>query len=98
MTQIDSLEKLLKKYNQKLSAVLYLSVNKDIVTKRIMGRITLHKCSTKYLMSILIHRIVITTNMQKYFQKRTDDNLKLFSVDLKHILRNKASIRFLQEK
>ena len=36
VAQIDSLEKLLKKSNQKISIVISLSVDKDIVLKRIM--------------------------------------------------------------
>jgi len=51
ISQIFSLEKLLKKFNQKISIVLSLSVNKDIISKRIEGRIICAKCFR------LFHRI-----------------------------------------
>ena len=44
ISQIYSLEKLLKKSNQKISIVLSLNVDKNIISKRINGRIICSKC------------------------------------------------------
>ena len=44
MSQIYSLEKLLIKFNQKISIVFSLNVDKDITSKRINGRIICGKC------------------------------------------------------
>lgn len=44
LNQIKTLENLLKKYNQKIKVILNLDVDKDIVRKRILGRIVCTKC------------------------------------------------------
>ena len=76
MTQIHSLEKILKKYKQKLSAVLYLSVNKDIISKRIMGRITCDKCNQIFNEYFNPPNFNNLTCKGQYFHKRTDDKIE----------------------
>ena len=44
ISQIYSLEKILKKFNQKISIALSLRIDKDIISKRINGRIICAKC------------------------------------------------------
>ena len=44
ISQMYSLENLLKKFNQKISLVLSLNIDKDIISKRINGRIICVKC------------------------------------------------------
>ena len=43
--QAENLETILNKYNQSISAVLFLKVSRDIIEKRIVGRITCEKCN-----------------------------------------------------
>ena len=43
--QAENLETILKKDNQTISAVLFLKISRDIVEKRIIGRITCDKCN-----------------------------------------------------
>ena len=45
ITQAKNLETLLSRDNQSITAVLYLNVTKNIIEKRIIGRITCQKCN-----------------------------------------------------
>ena len=44
ISQVYSLEKLLKEFNQKISIVFNLNVDKDIVSKRANGRVICNRC------------------------------------------------------
>ncbi len=44
LEQAKNLDNLVKKYNQKISCVISLNVDKDIIIKRILGRQTCTKC------------------------------------------------------
>ena len=76
IAQIDNLEKSLKKFNQKISIVISLSVDKDIVLKRINGRIICSKCSR------IFNEYFNPPNSKnhdcetKYLDNRNDDNFK----------------------
>ncbi len=76
LLQIDSLEKLLKKYNQNISAVLYLKVNRDIVTKRISGRIICSKCSKIFNEYYDPPNSSNHSCDNKLLEKRSDDNFE----------------------
>ena len=76
MSQIYSLEKLLKRFNQKISIVLSLSVNKDIVLKRINGRIICTKCSKIFNVYYNPPNSKNHACEKKYLINRTDDNSK----------------------
>ena len=74
LSQVKTLESLVKKYNQKLSCVFCLKVDKDIIVKRILGRQTCSKCG-------MIFNIYFSPPDQKnhscdvkFLQKRSDDN------------------------
>ena len=77
LDQAKNLDLLLKKYNQKISCVLCLNVEKEIITKRILGRQTCEKCGAifnKYF------NPVIEKNHKcgkKFIVKRSDDNEKV---------------------
>ena len=76
ISQIYSLEKLLKKFNQKISIVLSLSVNKDIISKRIEGRIICAKCFRIFNVYFNPPNLKNHDCEKKYLKKRTDDNSK----------------------
>ena len=76
ISQIFSLEKLLKKFNQKISIVLSLSVNKDIISKRIEGRIICAKCFRIFNVYFNPPNSKNHDCEQKYLKKRTDYNSK----------------------
>ena len=48
LNQAENLNLLIKRYNQKLSCVLSLSVDKDLLIKRILGRQTCTKCGLTF--------------------------------------------------
>ena len=76
LNQAKNLNLLLKKNNQKISSVISLNVEKDIIVKRILGRETCTKCKlifNKYFNP--------STNENhhcdpKFLDKRSDDNEK----------------------
>ena len=76
ISQIYSLEKILKKFNQKISIVLSLSVDKDIISKRINGRIICSKCSRIFNVYFNPENSDNHECDKKYLKKRTDDNSK----------------------
>ena len=48
LSQVKNLDKMLNKHNQKISCVLSLNVNLDIVIKRILGREICSKCGLTF--------------------------------------------------
>ena len=70
------MEKLLKRSNQKISIVLSLIVDKNIISRRINGRFTCTKCFK------IFNIYFDPTNSEnhncdkKYLEKRSDDNSK----------------------
>ena len=76
MSQIYSLEKILKKFNQKISIVFSLTVNKDIVSKRINGRIVCDKCSKIFNVYFNPPNSKNHDCEKKNLTNRTDDNSK----------------------
>jgi len=73
IAQIDSLEKLLKKFNQKISIVISLSVDKNIILKRIKGRIICSKCSGIFNVYFNPPNSKNHACDKKYLDSRTDD-------------------------
>ena len=74
--QAKNLDYLMKKHNQKISCVLSLNVNENIVTKRIMGRMFCSKCGLNFNK---FFNPASNKNHQcekKFLQVRSDDNNK----------------------
>ncbi len=74
ISQAESLEIMLNTDNQSINCILFLKVNRDIIEKRILGRITCEKCNktlNEYLNKeeIKNHECGVT-----YLNKRKDDN------------------------
>ena len=76
ISQIYSLEKLLKKSKQKISLVISLIVDKDIISKRINGRIICDKCSKIFNVYFNPPNSKKHDCEKKYLKKRPDDNSK----------------------
>ena len=74
--QLKYLDILIKKYNQKISCVLSLKVDKAVVFKRILGRQVCSKCGLTF------HELYNPSAKNnhncdsKFLQKRSDDNEK----------------------
>jgi len=76
LSQAKNLNSLLKQFNQKISCVLCLNVDKESVTKRILGR---QICSNCGLIFNKYYKPAISENHTcdpKYLNKRSDDNEK----------------------
>jgi len=77
ITQVENLEILLKKDSQSIGAILYLNVPKNIIEKRIIGRIICEKCN-KSLNKFFNTKEEIENHKcgKRYLKKRKDDNYK----------------------
>lgn len=77
LNQIKILESLLKKYNQKVRAILNLDVEKDIIKKRILGRIVCTKCLKTFNEFFDIPNKKNHQCGDEYLKKRSDDDSKI---------------------
>ena len=74
ITQAESLEIMLNTDNQSINCILFLKVNREIIEKRILGRIICEKCNktlNEYLNKEEIDKHECGT---AYLKKRKDDN------------------------
>ena len=74
ITQAESLEIILNADNQSINFILFLKVTREVIEKRILGRITCEKCNktfNKYLNNGEIEKHKCGNN---YLKKREDDN------------------------
>ena len=76
ISQVYSLEKLLKEFNQKISIVFNLNVDKDIVSKRANGRVICTRCFRIFNVYLNPPNSKNHKCEKKYLEKRTDDNSK----------------------
>jgi len=74
--QVYALEKLLKEFNQKISIVFSLNVNKDIVSKRANGRVICNRCLRIFNIYLNPPNSKNHKCEKKYLEKRTDDDRK----------------------
>jgi len=74
LLQAEYLKNLISKHNQKISCVLYLNVNKEILLKRILGRQTCNNCG------VIFNEYFNPSTSENhscdpvYLKKRPDDN------------------------
>ena len=75
--QAKNLDNLLKKYNQKISLVLKLSVSLEIIKKRISGRLVCSICKKIY--NEYFNQPPLNSNCcaPRFLQKRSDDTLNV---------------------
>ena len=76
LNQAKSLELLVKKYNQKISCVFNLNIDKETIIKRILGRLVCSKCNltfNKYFNPPKKEKYKCNLN---FLKTRTDDNKK----------------------
>ena len=74
ITQAENLEIILNADNQSINFILFLKVTREVIEKRILGRITCEKCNktfNKYLNNEEIEKHTCGNN---YLKKREDDN------------------------
>ena len=74
INQAENLETILNADNQSINFILFLKVTREVIEKRILGRITCEKCNktfNKYLNNGEIEKHKCGNN---YLRKREDDN------------------------
>ena len=74
ITQAENLEIILNADNQSINFILFLKITREVMKKRILGRITCEKCNkifNKYLNNEEIEKHKCGNN---YLKKREDDN------------------------
>ena len=99
ISQIYSLEKLLKKSKQKISLVISLIVDKDIISKRINGRIICDKCSKIFNVYFNPPNSKKHDCEKKYLKKRVDDNSKtLLNRYENYIINTKPILDYYKKK
>mgnify|MGYP001200450718 CR=1 FL=1 len=76
INQAESLDLLMKKYNQNISCVLSLNVDKDSIIKRVLGRQACSKCGLTFNEYFYPSTEVNHLCESKFLLKRTDDNEK----------------------
>ena len=74
--QANNLDKILKEFNQKVDLVISLVVPREILEKRIIGRITCDKCNSTLNEFFNKEEIELHPCGKEYFIKRKDDNLE----------------------
>ena len=74
ITQAESLEIMLNSDNQSINFILFLKVNREIIEKRILGRIICEKCNKTFNEYLNKEEIDNHKCGRNYLKKRKDDN------------------------
>ena len=74
--QAINLEKILAEFKQNIDQIIFLNVSRDIVEKRIMGRLTCIKCDITLNKFFNKEQIELHPCGKEYLIKRKDDNNK----------------------
>ena len=74
--QANNLDHLLKEFNQKIDLIISLVVTREIIEKRIVGRITCDKCNLTLNEFFNKEEINLHPCGREFFIKRKDDNLE----------------------
>ena len=74
--QAKNLDLILKRFDQKISLIISLSVPREIVEKRIIGRVTCDKCNLTLNEFFNKDEINLHPCGQQYFIRRKDDNIQ----------------------
>ena len=75
--QAKNLELLLGEFNQKIGHIIFLNVSKEIIEKRIMGRMTCDKCNITLNEFFNKEQIELHPCGKEFLKKRKDDNFEV---------------------
>jgi|TARA_B110000238_G_C15945223_1_gene360756 adenylate kinase len=75
--QATSLESILSEFDQKIGHIIFLNVSRDIIEKRIMGRMTCDKCHMTLNKFFNKEQIELHPCGKEFLLKRKDDNLEI---------------------
>jgi len=74
ISQVKNLEQILKDDNQSISFILFLNVTRDVVEKRIKGRLTCEKCNKTFNDYFNKEEIDLHACGKNHLKKRKDDS------------------------
>ena len=74
--QAKNLDTILNRFNQKIDLIISLFVSREIIEKRIIGRVTCDKCNLTLNEFFNQEQIKLHPCGQDFFVKRKDDNLE----------------------
>ena len=77
VNQAKNLEKILAEFNQIVGRIIFLNVSKDIIEKRIMGRMTCEKCNMTLNEFFNKEQIELHPCGKEFLKKRKDDNIDI---------------------
>ena len=77
ITQAKNLDKLLKADNQKIGSVIYLNVSKELIKKRLLGRVVCEKCNNIFNEFENSDELTNHKCEKRFLRKRTDDDAKV---------------------
>ena len=77
ITQAKNLDKLLKADNQKIGSIIYLNVSKELIKKRILGRVVCGKCNNIFNEFENSEELTNHKCEKRFLKKRTDDDIKV---------------------
>ena len=75
--QAKNLELILKEFNQTIGHIIFLNVSKEIIEKRIMGRVTCEKCYITMNEFFNKEQIELHPCGKEFLKKRKDDNVDI---------------------
>ena len=78
ITQAKNLDKLIKADNQVIGSIIYLNVSKELINKRISGRVVCEKCNNIFNEFEDSGKLINHKCEKKFLKKRTDDDIKVF--------------------
>ncbi len=76
ISQAKNLDNIMSKNNQSIGAIIYLDVTREIIEKRISGRIVCEKCNVTFNEYLDNEQIKNHKCGNEYLKKRKDDNSK----------------------
>ena len=99
ISQASNLEKILNEFKREIDFVISLNVSRDVIQKRIQGRLTCEKCNITLNKYFDQQKIDILDCRGKYLVKRKDDNLEtILNRFDKYIDTTKPVLDFLSKK
>ena len=77
LTQAKNLENILGQFNQKINAIIFLNTTREIIQKRIVGRMTCEKCNMTLNEYFNKNEIEMHPCGKDFLKKRKDDDLDI---------------------
>ena len=99
ITQAENLEIMLNADNQSINFILFLKVNREIIEKRILGRIICEKCNKTFNEYLTKEEIENHKCGKNYLKKRKDDKLETIIIRYdEYVKKTKPVLDFFSQR